>query len=748
MAKANGSDQKEKRNLDDGDKTKMGASQLSRMKRLFGFELADVSSWGRFVNLMNEPRDPSALALVRILYAILMLIDIPQERGMSRIDVRFGNPNHCHFPLFNILQPLPVDWMYVVYLVMLIGALGILLGAFYRVSCVLLIIPYWYIFFLDKTAWNNHTYLYGLLSFQLFFLDANRFWSIDGLRNPKLRNAHIPLWNYALIRIQIFFVYFLAGIKKIDADWLFGYSMGRLSAHWVFDPFKLIMADKYVDLLIVHIGGFLLDLTVGFFLFFDRTRPYAFVFCGSFHAMNSQIFSIGMFPYAMIATMPVFCYADWPNSLLSRLPTSLSSKLAATPDVQQRSDHCVYAKQETPKEVKPKGATAKAAEAESRDQRVPERHHYLATCFFTLYIAVQLFLPFSHFVTKGYNSWTQGLYGYSWDMMVHNWHTQHVKVHFVDQKTGKTGYLAPEFFVPFSSRWIGHGDMIKQFGTCVSRRLKSHGYEEPALYVDIWKSMNGRFSQRMWDPRVDIVTAPWSPFEDISWNLPLLTELSDWRSRVDALEEELEKDEMEVTFVADFPGLYLENFVSEDFTNTTLEVLKGEVIVELLDKIKNVTLKEGEKMQVPAGKFHNVYTISTTPSCYMYTFVNETAVMLEQNVDKFLDEHFKGRNLSVGTNDKLLPDDVQLNMSDPMVSKMVAYLERANKKIKKKNTPVLKKLREFASTKAYLFKHTFQMTAQALGHILLGMNSVIEPIPLPEQDQTPVDQPSHPDDEL
>ena len=53
--------------------------------------------------------------------AILMLVDIPQERGMARIDARFGNPNICHFPLFNFLQPLPVDWMYLVYLIMVIG---------------------------------------------------------------------------------------------------------------------------------------------------------------------------------------------------------------------------------------------------------------------------------------------------------------------------------------------------------------------------------------------------------------------------------------------------------------------------------------------------------------------------------------------------------------------------------------------------------------------------------------------------
>lgn len=53
---------------------------------------------------------------------LLMAIDITQERGLSHLDYRFldGSPV-CRFPLFNFLKPLPMDWMYLVYLVMLCG---------------------------------------------------------------------------------------------------------------------------------------------------------------------------------------------------------------------------------------------------------------------------------------------------------------------------------------------------------------------------------------------------------------------------------------------------------------------------------------------------------------------------------------------------------------------------------------------------------------------------------------------------
>lgn len=45
-------------------------------------------------------------------------------------------------------------------------------------------------------------------------------------------------------------------------------------------------------------------------------------------------------------------------------------------------------------------------------------------------------------------------------------------------------------------------------------------------------------------------------------------------------------------------GLHLENFVSEDLGNTSIQLLQGEVTVELVAEQKNQTLQEGEKMQV------------------------------------------------------------------------------------------------------------------------------------------------------
>lgn len=70
--------------------------------------------------------------------------------------------------------------------------------------------------------------------------------------------------------------------------------------------------------------------------------------------------------------------------------------------------------------------------------------------------------------------------------------------------------------------------------------------------------MNGRFNQRQIDPRIDLLSsdAKWSPFEKTKWLLPLLTNLSDWRTRMMQIENDLSSKDQNVlvTFVADFPG--------------------------------------------------------------------------------------------------------------------------------------------------------------------------------------------------
>uniref|UniRef100_A0A6Q2YCR2 Vitamin K-dependent gamma-carboxylase n=1 Tax=Esox lucius TaxID=8010 RepID=A0A6Q2YCR2_ESOLU len=692
----------------------------SRMKRLFGFEREDLSSWHRLVCLLNRPADPASLGIFRFLFGMVMAIDITQERGLSHLDYKYldGAPV-CRFPLLNFLQPLPLDYMYLVYVVMFFGAIGIMLGCFYRLACLMFISTYWYVFFLDKTTWNNHSYLYGLIGFQLTIMDANRYWSIDGLRSPKKRNAQVPLWNYTLLRSQIFIVYFIAGIKKLDADWVEGYSMSYLAHHWLFDPFRMILPNEMVSLLVVHGGGLCLDLSAGYLLFFDATRPYGIFFVSYFHCMNSQLFNIGMFSYTMLATSPLFCYPDWPRRFFAHFPCFLRPVLPLTTPPPQPSTSCVYP------EIRNTCTGAQENISACKTSKTRFKHK-LATLFSILYLTEQFFLPYSHFITQGYNNWTNGLYGYSWDMMVHSRSHQHVKITYRDGKTGVVGYLNPGVFTQ-SRRWKDHGDMLKQYATCLSHHLPHYNISDPEIYFDIWVSINERFQQRIFDPRVDIVKADWSPFRPNPWLMPLLVDLSPWRTKFQEIEGSLD-NQTEIVFIADFPGLHLENYVSEDLGNTSVQVLQGQLNVEIVDEKKNYTLQPGEKKQLPAGAYHKVYTVSEGPSCYMYIYVNTTEAALQRNFTKLFELQERVRNgteplppelqpLITGEND----EGSEVSVTDPIVRLFLKRQQRMKEVKKRREANVFERLNRFAVKKYYMYRRTFLMTAIAMRNLAVGL---------------------------
>lgn len=103
--------------------------------------------------------------------------------------------------------------------------------------------------------------------------------------------------------------------------------------------------------------------------------------------------------------------------------------------------------------------------------------------------------------------------------------------------------------------------------------------------------------------------------------MPLLVDLSPWRTKFQEIESSLD-NQTEIVFIADFPGckfplifcfaysdmnqltihplsgLHLENFVSEDLGNTSIHMLQGKVIVEVVEEKKNYTLQPNEQINV------------------------------------------------------------------------------------------------------------------------------------------------------
>lgn len=368
----------------------------------------------------------------------------------------------------------------------------------------------------------------------------------------------------------------------------------------------MLIGPQLTDLLIIHWFGCIFDTSVVFFLVYAPTRKIATLFACAFHLMNSRLFHIGMFPWVCLTQLPLYYSVSWPRLVWKKL----------------------YFASNGGSGDKPK-KTSKNANQQSCS--VPSRRKKFTMTALLFYCGLQLFLPYSHFITKGYNNWTNGLYGYSWDMMVHAWDTVLTSIKVVDNHQNHTLYLLPYAFVD-NDRWTKHADMAHQFAHCIDRNIRAEYREDHrpftnfSVYFDIWCSMNGRFLQRIFNPEVDILTARWSPFEPVDWLLPLLHELTEMRSMIDKMTHEVHSwsNTSDVLFVADFPGLTLDNYIVPDMDNVTLTILEGSVKYWHSTDTKTKHLRKGQSLPNIPPMFHHVTTTSASPSSMLYTYVNKT----------------------------------------------------------------------------------------------------------------------------
>ncbi|KAJ8733012.1 hypothetical protein PYW07_015611 [Mythimna separata] len=677
----------------------------SKFCQQFGFKIKDTT-FKKVMDYMYEPKDSSSLAVTRILFGLAMLFDIPDERGGASMVKRWGDPNTCHFPLIPILTSIGMPYMALVYAALWVGALCIMLGYKFRLAAPVFTVCYWYLFLIEKSFWNNHSYLFGLVALLLSCTEANCYWSLDSYLDPTKKRSSVPYWNYFILKYQFFILYFMAGMKKGTAEWLTGYSVQNLSEHWVFEPFKFFLTVPQTDYLIVHWFVFVFDLTVAIWMMLSTTRHVAMLFCAMFHLMNSRLFRIGMFPWVCLATMPLFYPFDWPKKFASysaecfaKLKHHFCKKIkeyikspgcgCITNDSLDQvnpndGNMKVIEKEETEVTKKPEesckidekaelcneiaktdeevdGENVKIVKKEElcamnemelsktiEDNLIEDDNRKKVTMWLImLYVFIQAFLPYSHFITKGYNNWTNGLYGYSWDMMVHTWDISSVIVKIVDNDRNEEMYIDPEMYT-LNDRWSRHGDMVLQYAHCLKNNLDRSmeaGWSNKwkvlmtnmSVYVDIWCSMNGRFVQRMFDPKVDMLKASWSPFSRIPYLMPLLDEAVHWRKDLDEIRSDVHSwsEHSDVVFYADFPGYEQEKYIPVELQNVTLTILEGIVVFEpevTKQRIgQSFKLTKGNRTQVIPGTFHKVLNIGEEPAFYMYTFYNGTEASLEKN---------------------------------------------------------------------------------------------------------------------
>jgi len=630
------------------------------------FELRQLGCW------LVAPSDPSGLGLIRIILMWLLMHDMISER--SDLLGRFAQNEKgvfvpevpCQFPLFDSWTGPGFKDGELLVAVGTLAAFCAVLGLFYRFSMLAFACIHWYFVLLDKTTWTNHSILFGVLAVELLLMDGHNWASVDGICRKRRRNREVPRWQYLVLQVQCMIVYQIAAFRKITSTaWTSGLSAIGHTDSKAWDSVIGIIGTPLAEGFLVPYGGMITLGIFPWFLLSKRSRPLAWMPLLGFHAQNYFSLSIGQFP-AVFSLLTVLPFVDFglPRKILSCLgacwilpaPSCVfwwTRSLVGPPE--QNLDDCAYdsgsiatsaearkTEERTEKSKVASGSPEVGVSGEAKNeattthQRRPpcklwprSRFRFIGTTiFFAFWFILESYLPYSHLLTKGYANWSGGLYGIGLDMFLDKWRTDHVRLSAnVRHSDGhkETIYLDPTFFAR-PRRWSSHPDMTKQFGLCVEKVLLQNdpSLKKVEVFVDVWTSLNKRFTQRVYNSDVDLVRAPWSVFETPPWFMPLveLPDVQESLSEADGRGEEL-------LFVADFPGMQLRRHLPTTNSVLVFQLLEGQVQFTqgcaTPDAVMEQEVAPGPKMWMLQDYGHLEFTPAR--NCTIYPAIGEKLVL-------------------------------------------------------------------------------------------------------------------------
>lgn len=438
------------------------------------------------------PVSPVPLAIFRIGFGALMCLSTIRFWLKGWISELYIKPKF-YFTYYGLgwIEPLSACGMYVLFFLVGLSALLIALGFFYRIATIVFFSSFTYIELIDKTNYLNHYYLISLLSFLLIFLPAHCRFSIDAWSNSKVYRKEIPFIYLITIQLQLVITYFFAGLAKIHSDWLLEALPLKIWLSAKTDlPFVGWFLQFPATAYIFSWAGMFFDLSVGFLLWWKKTRGIAYLFVLIFHVLTVILFpQIGMFPYVMIAnTLIFFSEEDW-QLLIKNITQRLFSHLP----------------------FQAKSYQLNIGKGERLESNLPSHSHFsvrykaLKTIFFLLYFSLQLFLPFRYLLYPNDLFWTEEGFRFSWRVML----IEKTGITFFTVKDSTSGESIKinnqDYLTPLQEKMMStQADMILQFAHFLANTYQQKGLQSPKVFVESYVSLNGRGSQLFINPNLDL----------------------------------------------------------------------------------------------------------------------------------------------------------------------------------------------------------------------------------------------------
>lgn len=410
----------------------------------------------------------SSLVLYRVLFGVLMLISTLRFIYLGWIEEQYVAPQY-HFTYygFEFVKPYSPEFVYALFGGLVLTALCIMLGLFYRVAVILFFLLFTYIELLDKTYYLNHYYFVSIISLILCFLPANVKFSLDSLLRKRIYSDYVPRYSVDILKCMIAIVYIYAGIAKINSEWLFN---AMPLSIWLpaQDDFPLIgslFRERWVAYLFSWMG-MLFDCTIPFLLMWKKSRIPAFAAVIIFHGITGYFFQIGVFPLVMTLSVIIFFDSNVHEKILGLFLRNNTS---------------------------------------SAKTHYSQRIYKPIPIVLAFILIAQLIIPWRYLLYTGNRFWTEEGYRFGWRVMLME-KSGSATFYVKDAKTGKEGIVVnSEFLNRHQEKQMSmQPDMIVQFAHFLAKHYEKRGVSMPSVRAEVYATLNGRPSRLLIDSTVDL----------------------------------------------------------------------------------------------------------------------------------------------------------------------------------------------------------------------------------------------------
>jgi vitamin K-dependent gamma-carboxylase len=438
----------------------------------------------------REPVDAAGLVAFRSLLGLVLVFAIARFALNGWIDELLVRPAfHFRYWGFGWLPRLPEQGLYVAFGGMMLAAAGLALGRWPRALAFVFCLLFTYCELLDQTLYLNHYYLVSLLTGMLALLPTGQR-SAQSQAEAARADCVVARGVYWALRVQVGLVYFYAGLAKVNADWMGSAEPLRTwLAAFADVPLLGPLLDSRGTAYAMSWAGAGFDLGVPFLLLWRKSRALAYGVLVSFHGVIWLLFPVGAFSWVMVVAATVFFEPDWPR----RVPM-----------------------------VGSWFARMRAACGSPAGWARPQAVGPLVTILL-LHLVIQAVLPLRHYLYPGDVNWTNEGFRFAWRVMLVE-KTGHVE--YLIEREGRTERLYPErelSRLQYAQMSV-QPDMIHQYARHVAERYRRREGVEIAIRADAWAQLNGRASQRLIDPSVDL-SALEPSLGHAKWIVPLQSAL-------------------------------------------------------------------------------------------------------------------------------------------------------------------------------------------------------------------------------